>query len=124
MLVFVDVDGLKRINDTHGHLAGDELLTMVSEIIRAHLRSYDTVVRYGGDEFVCTMPSSSADQARARFEEIAGVLRVLNPNHSISFGVAEAGPADNLQSLIIRADEGLLESRASREASPRSRGAG
>lgn len=120
VLVFVDVDGLKRINDDHGHLAGDELLTMVSEIIRAHLRSYDTVVRYGGDEFVCAMPNASAEQAQARFEKIAEVLRVLNPNHSISFGVAEAGPDDNLQNLIIRADQGLLESRASRETSARS----
>ena len=119
VLVFVDVDGLKKINDDHGHLAGDELLTLVSEIIRAHLRSYDTVVRYGGDEFVCAMPNASAAQAQARFGKIADVLRVLNPDHSISFGVAEAGPDDNLQSLIIRADEGLLEARASRETRPR-----
>ena len=58
VLVFVDVDGLKQINDDHGHLAGDELLALISEVIRAHLRSYDTVVRYGGDEFVCAMPNT------------------------------------------------------------------
>jgi diguanylate cyclase (GGDEF)-like protein len=123
-LVFVDVDGLKQINDDHGHLAGDELLTLIAEVIRAHLRPYDTVVRYGGDEFVCAMPNTGADQAQARFDEIADVLRVLNPEHSISFGVAEAESGDNLQSLISRADEGLLESRASRDSSPGSGGAG
>jgi diguanylate cyclase (GGDEF)-like protein len=122
VVVFVDVDGLKKINDDHGHLAGDELLTLISEVIRAHLRSYDTVVRYGGDEFVCAMPNLGAVEARTRFERIADVLRVLNPEHSISFGVAEAGPDDNLQSLIIRADEGLLESRASRHSGSRTDG--
>jgi diguanylate cyclase (GGDEF)-like protein len=95
-------------------LAGDELLALISEVIRAHLRSYDTVVRYGGDEFVCAMPHLGAAEAQARFEQIADVLRVLDPEHSISFGVAEAGTDDNLQSLISRADDGLLASRASR----------
>jgi len=52
--------------------------------------------------------------AQARFDQIADVLRVLDPEHSISFGVAEAGTDDNLQSLISRADDGLLASRASR----------
>jgi diguanylate cyclase (GGDEF)-like protein len=113
-VVFVDVDGLKQINDDHGHLAGDELLALISEVIRARLRSYDTVVRYGGDEFVCAMPHLGAAEAQARFEQIADVLRVLDPEHSISFGVAEAGTDDNLQSLISRADDGLLASRASR----------
>ena len=122
VLVFVDVDGLKKINDAHGHLAGDELLTLIGEVIRAHLRRYDTVVRYGGDEFVCAMPDTGADQAHARFDQIAHVLRLLNPEHSISFGVAEAQPDDNLQSLIVRADEGLLDSRASRAGAPRSGG--
>lgn len=114
-LVFVDVDGLKRINDTHGHLAGDELLGLISEIIRAHLRPYDLVVRYGGDEFVCAMPDVSAVEAQARFDKIAEVLRMLNPEHSISFGVAEAEASDNLQQLISRADEGLLASRAAHD---------
>jgi diguanylate cyclase (GGDEF)-like protein len=123
-LVFVDVDGLKRINDDHGHLAGDELLTLISEVIRAHLRPYDVVVRYGGDEFVCAMSNVRAADARTRFDRIAEVLRVLNPEHSISFGVTEAGPDDNLQGLIIRADEGLLESRALRVSGSKSDGSG
>jgi PleD family two-component response regulator len=70
------------------------------------------------------MPNTGAGQAQARFDEIADILRVLNPEHSISFGVAEAEPADNLQSLISRADEGLLGSRASRDSGSGSGGAG
>ena len=49
-VAFGDVDGLKRINDTQGHLAGDALLRLVGETLRANLRPYDVIVRYGGDE--------------------------------------------------------------------------
>jgi diguanylate cyclase len=115
VVVFVDVDGLKLINDAHGHLAGDELLTLIGEIIRAHLRPYDLVVRYGGDEFVCAMSDVGAIEAQTRFDRIAEILRMHDPQHSISFGVAEVEPNDNLQQLIMRADEGLLSARKARE---------
>jgi predicted signal transduction protein with EAL and GGDEF domain len=57
VVAFVDVDGLKRVNDTEGHLAGDALLIAVADSLRACLRSYDLVMRFGGDEFVCALPS-------------------------------------------------------------------
>src|ERR1700728_1544427 len=52
-LAFIDVDGLKAVNDLHGHSAGDELLVLVVDTIRNHVRQYDLLVRYGGDEFLC-----------------------------------------------------------------------
>ena len=51
VIAFLDVDGLKNVNDNHGHLAGDALLRLVGETLRANVRPYDVLVRYGGDEF-------------------------------------------------------------------------
>jgi diguanylate cyclase (GGDEF)-like protein len=115
-VTFIDVDSLKQVNDLHGHQAGDELLALIGHVVRAHLRPYDVVVRYGGDEFVCATPNMSEAQTRARFEEIAAVLTHLDPRHSISFGVAEARPSESLHRLIIRADTDLLQERESRRS--------
>jgi diguanylate cyclase (GGDEF)-like protein len=113
MLAFVDVDGLKQVNDSRGHLAGDALLQLVGEIVRSNLRPYDVVLRYGGDELVCAMPNLGAAEARARFEKIVAILKAVDAEHSVSFGLAESEPNDRLQQLIARADANLLEARRS-----------
>jgi len=113
VLAFVDVDGLKQVNDSQGHLAGDTLLRLVCETLRANVRTYDVIVRYGGDELLCAMPNLSAPEAIARFETIAAVLTIANANHSVTFGLAEAEPADGLEELIARADADLLQARRS-----------
>lgn len=117
VLAFVDVDGLKQVNDLRGHLAGDTLLRLVGETIRMHIRPYDVVVRYGGDEFVCAMSNLGPLEARERFGNVAEALRAVDSEHSVTFGIAEAVPADSLQSLIARADADLLEARRLRYAS-------
>jgi diguanylate cyclase (GGDEF)-like protein len=114
VLAFVDVDGLKVVNDSQGHLAGDALLRLLGETLRANVRTYDVIVRYGGDELLCAMPNLSAGEARARFEKIAAALAAADADHSVTFGLAEAEPADSLQELIARADADLLEARHSR----------
>jgi diguanylate cyclase (GGDEF)-like protein len=111
VLAFVDVDGLKEVNDSQGHLAGDALLKLVGETLLLNVRPYDVVLRYGGDEFVCGMPNLSERQANSRFEKIAAQLSTVNPRHSITFGLAEAEPSDSVQDLIARADAALLEAR-------------
>jgi diguanylate cyclase (GGDEF)-like protein len=110
---FIDVDGLKQLNDSQGHLAGDTLLQLLGETLRANVRPYDVIVRYGGDELMCAMPNLGASEAKARFERIAAVLTAANANHSVTFGLAEAEPADSLQELISRADADLLRARRS-----------
>jgi len=114
VLAIVDVDGLKAVNDSRGHLAGDALLRLVGETLRANVRPYDVIVRYGGDELLCAMPNLSAREARARFEKIAAALAAADADHSVTFGLAEAEPADGLQDLIARADVDFLEARDSR----------
>ncbi|MBA2695858.1 MAG: GGDEF domain-containing protein, partial [Actinobacteria bacterium] len=63
-VAFIDVDHLKQVNDTRGHAAGDRLLQHVADALRSRLRSYDLVVRYGGDEFICVMPGSAPKPPR------------------------------------------------------------
>jgi diguanylate cyclase (GGDEF)-like protein len=113
VLAFIDVDGLKEVNDKRGHLAGDALLRLVGETIRANIRGYDVLVRYGGDELLCAMPNLTVSEARERFEQIAAALTAAGSSHSVTFGLAEADPADSLQDVIGRADDALLEARSS-----------
>jgi diguanylate cyclase (GGDEF)-like protein len=108
LLAFVDVDGLKQVNDTSGHLAGDELLRAVGAMLRRHLRPYDVTVRYGGDEFICAMPSVEPKDAKARFKSVANALDGM---HTFTIGIASSEPGDTLDSLIARADAALLAAR-------------
>ena len=110
-LAFIDINRLKEVNDEQGHLAGDALLRLTGETLRTHLRPYDVIVRFGGDEFVCAMPNLREREARSRFENIAGELAAVNATHSITFGLAEYEPTDTLEDLIARADADLLEAR-------------
>ena len=88
MVAFVDVDGLKRVNDTKGHLAGDALLVAVADSLRACLRSYDLIMRFGGDEFVCVLPHADVTQVRGRFDEVSKALTDGSTSGSITVGFA------------------------------------
>jgi diguanylate cyclase (GGDEF)-like protein len=107
VMAFVDVDGLKSVNDREGHAAGDALLRAVAAAIRSNLRSYDPIVRFGGDEFVCALSESDLDAARRRFERISQILADNAQSGSISFGLAPLRPDDSLEELIARADAAL-----------------
>jgi diguanylate cyclase (GGDEF)-like protein len=74
VVAFVDVDHLKQVNDEHGHLARDNLLRAVGTALREGLRSYDVVVRYGGDEFVCGLPDVGLTEAERRFIDVANLF--------------------------------------------------
>jgi len=107
---FVDVDGLKEVNDTRGHLAGDELLRAVAHHLQASLRSYDVFMRFGGDEFVYSQAGASMDDAIIRFDDVRKSLVHLNGD-SVSAGFAELESDDTLDTLISRADADLYERR-------------
>jgi diguanylate cyclase (GGDEF)-like protein len=118
VVAYVDVDRLKEVNDTAGHLAGDELLTDVARSITHHLRSYDVISRFGGDEFVCSLAGHDADGARDRFEEIRTFLSEASSGATISVGFAERGEDDTLEGLIGRADTALIGARHRPEPGP------
>jgi diguanylate cyclase (GGDEF)-like protein len=111
-LAFIDVDRLKEVNDTFGHPAGDRLLNLVVETLKANVRPYDVIVRYGGDEFLCVMPNLARPGANHRMKKITAVLAAVNEGHSISFGLAECKPEDGVTEFVGRADEDLLKARA------------
>jgi diguanylate cyclase (GGDEF)-like protein len=115
VLVYCDVDGLKRVNDEKGHAAGDALLTDVAKAIRSRLRSYDPVVRVGGDEFVCAISETNEDQVEGMFRGIQASLAKASDRASVSFGLASMQEGDDLEALLERGD---CELRMTRSASP------
>lgn len=74
-VAMLDADEFKQINDTQGHLAGDALLTSFSDLLRTSMRSVDLLARYGGDEFVILMPSTTAVNALAALARFQHHLR-------------------------------------------------
>ncbi len=114
MLTFVDVDGLKAVNDSDGHQAGDKLLVAVANALKESMRSYDLVIRYGGDEFVCALPNADAESVSKRFERVSATLADGPTKASISVGIAPLNDARTAEELIRRADADLLARRAAR----------
>jgi diguanylate cyclase (GGDEF)-like protein len=109
-LVFVDLIGLKDTNDSLGHAAGDQLLRETSNSIRSRLRSYDVIVRFGGDEFVCGLLDMSLAEAAARFSLVSADLATTQ-QAALTVGFAELGAGDALRDLIARADDAMYKVR-------------
>ena len=114
VLAFVDVDELKQVNDRDGHAAGDVLLRDVANAIQQHLRPYDTLVRVGGDEFVCALGDCTCATADVRFRKIRSTLAETQPQAPISVGCAELRPDETLDQLTERADLALYAAKGSR----------
>jgi diguanylate cyclase (GGDEF)-like protein len=111
IVAFVDVDGLKRTNDTEGHAAGDSLLCAVVDCLRRVMRPHDLVMRFGGDEFVCVLPNADLDQIRQRFGDVSAELSRGLAHGSITAGFAKLADGDSAMDLINRADRDLLARR-------------
>lgn len=114
VLAFVDLDGLKAINDEKGHLVGDRALRAVGATLLETLREDDVVVRFGGDEFVCALPGLVPTDAQVRFASVVCVLDDRWPGVSISVGIAAAGPGVALDTLLERADRDMYAQRRAR----------
>jgi diguanylate cyclase (GGDEF)-like protein len=110
-LAFVDVNGLKSVNDHFGHARGDDLLQAVGSALTNNVRPYDLVIRYGGDEFVCGFPESARREARACMLRVLSELALHEPTASLSVGYAELEQDDTLNRLISRADADMYRAR-------------
>ena len=123
-VLMIDADHFKHVNDTHGHLVGDEVLVHVGRTLAAGLRPQDLLARYGGEEFAVLLPNVTHDEALAAADRLrrgietnpphtsAGVL--LLPPVTVSIGVATMTPTEPapLQQLIDRSDTALGRAKA------------
>jgi diguanylate cyclase (GGDEF)-like protein len=107
-LVMLDLDHFKEFNDTHGHVAGDDLLRRLAAAWSVPLRASDMLARYGGDEFAVMLPNCPADRACAVIERI----RAATPEGlGVSAGLTTSDGSDSAEDLILRADAALYEAK-------------
>jgi diguanylate cyclase (GGDEF)-like protein len=114
VLGYLNVDGLKEVNSRHGSLEGDELLRKVTAALRATLRSYDVIMRLGGDEFLFSLPGADMATAELRANEFNVILAEEAPGGSASVGFGELRGNDTLDEIISRAEMELVKNRRSR----------
>ena len=121
-LLMIDLDFFKRVNDSLGHPAGDELLAQLARLLRQHLRLEDLLARVGGEEFCVLLRSTDAKGClevaeRLRGEVAASSFRLLTPRGTIehratlSIGAAYSQPKDTLGDLVDRADQALYQAK-------------
>jgi len=117
-LILFDIDHFKRFNDSYGHLAGDEVLRTVAEVVGKVTRRTDILARYGGEEFAIIAASTPvpnaavlAEKVRRKVEEIQFMYDGKAISVTISLGVAQCEPRDSCASLIKRADTHLYRAK-------------
>jgi diguanylate cyclase (GGDEF)-like protein len=126
-ILMVDLDHFKRVNDTHGHLAGDAVLKAVADAIRRESRDYDLAGRFGGEEFVLLLPGVSTENLLSRAERLRDRIKDLkvhttgnnNGRVEISGVTASIGAVtypyggDHLDNLLLAVDSALYEAKRS-----------
>ena len=111
-LMMLDIDGFRRVNNTLGHLKGDEVLQKVAQVLAQSVRAADRVIRYGGDEFLILMPETVeeaetvAKRLKKKVEALAAELGLGNLNISLSIGMYTRHPGDThaVEEILSRAD--------------------
>lgn len=118
-LLFVDVDGLKMVNDSYGHEAGDAALIHVAELLTGGVRQSDCVARFGGDEFAVLLERVDLGQANETAVRLTDRIAGSSFTHegqpiplSAAIGIAEIRAGDTAEAVIARADRAMYEQKA------------
>ncbi len=115
-LIFLDVDRFKQINDQYGHNIGDEVLKVLVTVVQGRIRESDTLYRWGGEEFVVLATSTNHRSAAILAEKLRQLIEQHTFPHvgkiTISLGVAEFLPGDQLEDWIHRSDKALYTAKA------------
>lgn len=119
-VILLDIDHFKKINDTYGHFAGDAVLREAAARLRANMRTYDVVGRYGGEEFLVVLPNCDLEQAahqaerlRLRLNDSTMIVDAVEMRVSASFGVTVSDGSDRDMDALVRvADEALYRAKA------------
>lgn len=124
VVCFVDVDRLKRINDTFGHDEGDRLLINAAKVLKESIRNTDFVIRIGGDEFLVVFPKTTMKEVNKIWHEICRNVEEVNKtnksyNLSLSYGFYECGKVMrkemSIKDLIKKADEEMYKNKMKKE---------
>lgn len=117
-VAMIDIDRFKRVNDTHGHDVGDEVLCEVADRLRRVSRSSDVVCRWGGEEFLCIFPETNMRQGRLVAERVRRSVAdtpfstSAGPLHlTVSVGICRLSPGEDARSLLRRADQALYSAK-------------
>jgi diguanylate cyclase (GGDEF)-like protein len=120
-LLYLDLDGFKRVNDRYGHAAGDTVLKAVAMVLDRHSRESDVVARVGGDEFVLLLWNCPEADAQVKAQAIEAAIARMTPSHAgvplqvgASCGVAMLLPLDRPQDLLDRADRAMYARKLAR----------
>ncbi|UNC91366.1 GGDEF domain-containing protein [Candidatus Contubernalis alkaliaceticus] len=114
-LVLFDIDNFKEINDHYGHLAGDDIIIKLTEIVQKNIRKNDIFARWGGDEFIILLPNTKEKEAVELIIRIQEAIKKFDAEPkliSCSFGIVSLRPQDDMDSILHRADEKLYEAKA------------
>lgn len=118
-MLFVDLDGLKSINDSFGHQAGDVALIQVAHLLVGGVRRSDVVARLGGDEFAILLAHSNEENAHETAARLADLIANCEITHdgdelplSVAIGVSMIGPDDEAEAIMARADEEMYRRKA------------
>ena len=118
VVVFIDLDGFKRVNDVHGHSRGDDVLRALARSARGSLREGDVLARIGGDEFAILLLDASPAEAEAALTRLRDRFEVLTAPLGTSFsaGIAIAGTSEPAERVIMRADQAMYRQKRARAA--------
>jgi diguanylate cyclase len=118
VMMMIDIDHFKDVNDSYGHKAGDKALALIADQLHTHLRESDFLARFGGEEFVVLMPETdlnssiaAAEKLRAAVEQCQFHYQNAQVNITISAGLAQLRKDDSTESLFQRADEAMYRAK-------------